>query len=270
MNEPLPLDPLDARLRTVAPGFAYPPTPDIAGAVGRRLAAGRPQRTRPRLRLAAVVLALLLAVLATLFLVPEARAWVQSIFPIGSVEIVRITPTPTPSVPATLAPTAIPPASKAAPVPTWAPDLAGETTLAKAQAGAGIPIRLPNYPPGIGPPDRVFVQDIGGQAVILVWLAPGHPDQPRLSLHALTSGMIARKMVDPSTTIQETTVNGQYAVWVRGPHMLQYRSGQPNDQLRPEQLVRGNTLIWTQGTITYRLETSEPITEAIKIAESVR
>jgi hypothetical protein len=29
-------------------------------------------------------------------------------------------------------------------------------------------------------------------------------------------------------------------------------------------------LIWTQGTITYRLETSEPITEAIKIAESVR
>jgi hypothetical protein len=266
MNEPLPRDPLDARLSTVAPGFAYPPTPDIAGPVGRRLAAARPHPARIRLRLAGVVLALLLAVLATLFLVPEARAWVQRIFHIGSVEIVRITPTPTPPVPATPGPAAIPPTL----VPTWAPDLAGATTLAKARATAGIPIRLPSYPPDLGRPDRVFVQDIGGQAVILVWLVPGHPDQPRLSLHALTSGMIARKMVDPSTTVQETTVNGQYAVWVRGPHMLQYRSEQPNDQLRPEKLVPGNTLIWTQGTITYRLETSATITEAVKIAESVR
>jgi hypothetical protein len=266
MNEQLPLDPLDARLRTVAPGFAYPPTPDIAGAVGRRLAAARPQRARVRLRLAGVVLALVLAVLATLFLVPEARAWVQNIFHIGSVEIVRVTPAPTPPVPATPGPTAIPPTA----VPTWAPDLAGETTLANAQATASIPIRLPTYPPGLGPPDRVFVQDIGGPAVILVWLVPGHPDRPRLSLHALTAGMIARKMVDPSTTIQETTVNGQYAVWVSGPHMLQYRSARQDDQLRPEQLVPGNTLIWTQGTITYRLETSATITEAVKIAESVR
>jgi hypothetical protein len=266
MNEQLPLDPLDARLHTVAPGFAYPPTPDIASAVGRRLAAARPQRGRMRLRLAGIVLALLLAVLATLFLVPEARAWVQSIFHIGSVEIVRLTPAPTPPMPATPGPTAVPPTL----VPTWAPDLAGATTLDQARQTAGIPIRLPSYPPGIGPPDRVFVQDIGGSAVILVWFAPGHPDQPRLSLHALASGMIARKMVDPSTTIQETTVNGQYAVWVHGPHMLQYRSGRQNDQLRPEQLVLGNTLIWTQGTITYRLETGETITEAVKIAESVR
>jgi hypothetical protein len=52
--------------------------------------------------------------------------------------------------------------------------------------------------------------------------------------------------------------------------MLQYRSEQPNDQLRPEKLVPGNTLIWTQGTITYRLETSATINEAVKIAESVR
>jgi hypothetical protein len=29
-------------------------------------------------------------------------------------------------------------------------------------------------------------------------------------------------------------------------------------------------LIWTQGTITYRLEKTETITEAVKIAESVR
>ena len=71
MNRDLPLEPIDERVRVVARAFAYPPTPDIAGAAQRRLAEGGSRSTQargpaalaPRLRLTWVVVALLVALL---------------------------------------------------------------------------------------------------------------------------------------------------------------------------------------------------------------
>jgi hypothetical protein len=55
-------------------------------------------------------------------------------------------------------------------------------------------------------------------------------------------------------------------VWVEGPHIYQQTSGGTTF----ERLVEGNVLIWTQGVVTYRLETALSQAEALTIAESLR
>jgi hypothetical protein len=97
-------------------------------------------------------------------------------------------------------------------------DLAGETTLSEALARVRFPIRLPTYPADLGPPDRVFLQNLGGQALILVWLEPGSQTQAELSLHILGPGVEATK--GPPESIAFTTVHDQPAVWATGPYYL--------------------------------------------------
>jgi hypothetical protein len=283
MSEQRPSDPLDDRLREAGARFKYPPTPDIARTVRRRLAAegarpaGRGLRRSRWAPVAAAIAFLLLALLA----VPEVRAGIRAILRIGSVEIVLPTPTlrvpiptggPVPSATARSAQAA----STAAPAPTPQPsatpmasllDLAGETTLDDARRR--VPFKLPSYPPDLGPPSRVFVQDFDGPVAILVWVVPGKPDQARLSLHALTSQAFAQKMAGENTLIKRTTVAGHEALWVHGPHLLQFyqhRSGYPEGRM-----VRGDVLIWTQDGLTYRLESEGDLTveQAVKIAASL-
>src|SRR5439155_26603592 len=68
-------------------------------------------------------------------------------------------------------------------------DLAGETTLQAARQEVRF-LDLPAYPPDLGKPDKVFTQDLGGPAVILVWTQPGHPEQVRLALYEMVSASI--------------------------------------------------------------------------------
>lgn len=264
----------EERLREQARAFPYPPTPDAAGAVRRHLAEEAAQRSRRRWSSHRLVWAgaLLAIILVSLLSVPEVRARIGALLRIGAVEIVLATPTPgiTATVPA---PTTTATSEAPTPRPTLRAsvlNLAGETSLPAAQNQVPFPIRLPTYPPNLGPPDNVFVQDLGGPAVIFVWLEPGSEDRVRLSLHALTSDVFAEKTLHEVTRLQETTVNGQPAAWVRGPHILQFynRSGYPDYDAR--RLVDGNVLIWTEGEITYRLETDLPLEEAVRIAESLQ
>jgi hypothetical protein len=136
--------------------------------------------------------------------------------------------------------------------------------LDKAQQQAGFTIRLPAYPPDLGPPNHVFLQQLGGPMVVLAWTAPGQPDKVLLSLHEFGPATYAEKM--PPRVVQETTVNGVRAIWTEGPHLLVFRSG----DLGPRELVRGHTLIWEQGGVTYRLETDQDLAEAIRSAASLR
>lgn len=260
----------ERQLRDTASALRYPPTPDIASAVARRLQAGaRPSRDRPLLRgLAIAALLLVLAALAA----PPVRAALAEILRIGAIRIVPAAPTPI--LPP---PTAEPAGSRAAsPTPAPAPatptplasvlDLAGETTLAAAQAQAGFPIRLPEYPADLGTPDRVFLQDLGGPLVVLVWLDPADASKVRLSLHEFGPNTFAEKLAP--RVVRETQVNGAPALWARGPHLLQTQS-RPQEYTQ-RRLVNGHVLIWTAGDITYRLENDLSEAEAIRIAESLR
>jgi len=225
---------------------------------------------RDRLR---VALAMLTMILAVLLAVAPVRAAILSVLQIGAVRIFTSEPTASglPTLPESsagqniLAPTA--PRAAATP-PGTILDLAGETTLADAQERAGFPIRLPSYPGDLGPPDRVYVQDIGGIAVILVWIDHTRPEQVRLSLHQLGPGIDVVKNQPP--IIEQTAVNGQPAVWTSGPYPLEVQPSTPTDHhLAARRLVSGHTLVWAVGPITYRLETDQPLDVAVRIAESL-
>lgn len=254
----MPLDRLEVELRRTARAFPYPATPDVARAVSRRLSGATPRRPARRPALAWALVALVLTA-AGLLSVPEVRAAIVDFIRIGAVRIYLIAPTSTPTATAP-APT---------PRPTPAPlasvlDLAGQTTLKQAEADARFAIRLPGFPPDLGAPHRVFLQDLGGQVLVLVWMDPAQPDRVRLSLHQIEPGSFAITKVEPRV-VQETTVNGRPAFWAEGPYMIEARGGAY--ELR--RLIEGHVLIWTEDGITYRLETDLPLSEAVRVAESV-
>lgn len=258
-----PTDPRwEARVHTIARRFAYPPTPALADAVQQRLtepAARFSQRQWLRPVLAfGLVLALLIA---GLLAVPPVRAAIAEWLQIGAVRIWLVTPTP--------APLPLPPAPSPQPTPTLLPtlfDLAGATTLAAAQQQVDFPVRLPTYPADLGAPDGVYYQDLGGPALVLVWLDPAQPTRARLSLHILGPTVFAEK--GNVGRVEQTTVNGQPALWTEGPYLLAYRRGNAIDW-DIQRLVEGHVLLWTADQLTYRLETSTSLAEAVRIAESL-
>jgi len=266
--------PFEQEIQAAASGFPYPPTPRIADAVIRRL---KPRPRASRLVISKLVwaMAIFIAIVTALMLVPPVRAAVQEWIRIGVVRILPPLSTPTPTaIPSQQSNLGLLP-DTAAPDPTLSnppttptafslENLAGETTLEEARARLSFPILVPSYPQGLGLPQRVYLQDQGGPMLVLVWLNPANPEHIELSLHILTSGSWAVEKIKPQV-IQNTTVKGQPAVWVEGPYFLQLLN-RNFDLLR---LIEGHVLIWTQDDLTYRLETDLSLDEAVLMAESL-
>jgi hypothetical protein len=262
--KPMPEEELEARLRAAARAFSFPPTPDLALGLVRRAAAPRPFFRR-RLVWVGVLLALVLAVIG---IVPPVRAAVLDWIRMGAVRIYLIQPTQAP------APTPLPhtptPARTLTPHPSQTPirsvlDLSGETTLAQAQSQSNFTLRLPAFPAGLGPPDHVYYQDIAGPVVMLVWIEPDHPDQVRLVLSETSANSIIFQKIVPKS-VQDTTVNGQPALWVDAPYLLLSGSGETVTRRLVES---GYTLIWTEGPMTYRLELGASLDFARRVAQSL-
>jgi hypothetical protein len=215
----------------------------------------------------------LLALLAALLAVPEVRAGIVEFLQIGDVRIFfggRPTPSAAPS-PASAA-TATPRGAAAA-GPTATPHpflrLAGEMTLAEAEEEAGFDLLWPAYPSGLGEPDHVYLQDMNGVAVIMVWLNPAAPDRPGLVLYTLDLGPDAFAGKFEWDYLEGTTVGGRAAFWVQGEHYLFFHDGSGELNMASARLVSGNVLVWQQGDLTYRLETDASLEEAVRIAESL-
>jgi hypothetical protein len=258
----------EQRLISMANGLDYPRTPDIAAAVMTRL---RPS-TRPRFisRRLAWSLTILLVLFSSLMLIPPARAAIIEFIQIGIVRIFPRSVEPKTEVPRTAMPESIMPTTATPSLlsSTLIPgliQLAGETTLAGAQQRVNYSILLPTYPPDLGQPDYVFVQDAEGEMAILVWLDPQQPDQVLMSLHFVPLGSWAIEKAEPQV-IEEANVNGQRAIWATGPYPLRMYNG----DLDFTRLIDGHVLIWANGDVTYRLETNQPLEEAIKVAESLQ
>jgi hypothetical protein len=230
--------------------------------------------TRPRFRLASRTVAwsltIILVLCSSLMLIPPARAAIIEFIQIGIVRIFpragQPTPEPTrtpssmPEAPVTA--TAAPPASDLIPI---LGQIAGKTSLADAQKRVSYSILLPIYPPDLGEPDYVYVQDAKGYMTILVWLDPQQPDKVLMSLHFLPAGSWAIDKAQPQV-IDDTSVNGKRALWTVGPYPLRLYNG----ELDFRRLISGHVLIWEEGDITYRLESDLSMEEAVKIAESLQ
>lgn len=252
------------RLKTIANGMEYPRTPDVARRVMTRLHSS--PRPRFGLKRLAWSLTLILVLLSSLLLIPPVRAAVIEFIQIG---IVRIFPRPAELTatlePASITPTTATPSSQPAALIGLLEQIAGETKLANAQQMTEYPILLPTYPPDLGQPDHVYVQEADGTMTILVWESSLQPGRVTLSLHFIPAGSWTIKKFEPAV-IQETEVNGQRAVWTEGPYPLILRNG----NVEFTRLVDGHALIWTDGEVTYRLGTELGMEEAIKAAESLQ
>ena len=243
----------EGNLRQLAARFAYPTTPDISRRVAVRLAGRRPGLRPWQLALIAIVVGL-----AALLAIPEARAMISGFFRIGPIRIVPFGPTPT--LTTEPAATAVP---GVAPLARELRGLAGETTFEAAPGLAPFPVLVPTYPPDLGSPDHVYYQP-GSLMLILAWDDPTDSNQLTMSLYEVDSDSWVISKFEPQV-IEETTVNGNYALWVQGPYYIELANG--DYTLR--RLVDGATLIWDDGAVTYRLEGDLPLQEAIRVAESL-
>jgi hypothetical protein len=253
----LSIDVFGERVGRLAVQLPYPATPNVLAGVRQR--GYRGSAPRAYRRLAAVVIALVL-VAASALAVPQVRAAIVEFFQIGVVRIFPVAPT--------ITPTAIGTQTLPAPTPTLLPslfNLEGETTLAQARADTGLTLPLPTYPADLGRPNAVFVQEVDGTMVVMVWIDKENPTQIGLSLHIIEQGSYAITKIGP-TILSRTAVNDEIAYWTEGPYIVRLRNGDM-DQRR---LIAGHVLIWSEGILTYRLETDLSMEEAVKIAESLQ
>lgn len=249
----------EERIRRLASKMAYPPTPPVERWVSDELAGKQPWRFQQR-PLAWTVAALLLLFFVTLAFIPGARATVTETIRVGAVRIFLgpeaasglATPRPTLEVPAR---------GTASPTPFPRPDFAGETTLAAVEERLQEPVLLPSYPPTLGEPDRVFFQETPAAALILLWLED--QGEVKLALFRLAPSTVYGKL--QPQLVQRTIVNGEPALWTTGPYLVEVEG----EGLRERRLIEGHVLIWSGENFTYRLETDAPLSEAVRIAESL-
>jgi hypothetical protein len=249
---------LERALRELGPRYPYPPTPNLAVAVRRRIVA-RPVTPVRRLTLwrdprrLALAAAVVLALVGTAFLVnPTTRDAIAHFFHVRGVIVNRETTLPSLS-------------------PGTPLDLGRRTTMADAQSAVKFTIAVPSE---LGTPDGVFVVTgiPGGEVALAYSPRPGIPLVKQTGLGVLVTefrgdlipGFI-NKGVEEGTTAQEVSVNGDPGWWIAGqPHMIFVQIA---GQGQPETLrMAANTLIWEHGGVTYRIESSLSKADAFRIA----
>lgn len=237
---------IERELRDVAATVSWPPTPDLAGAVGARLAA--PERgAQPwwrRRRVVAVALAALVVAAAAAMAVPESRSAVLRWLGIGGVEVVRVDELPRVSQPG--------------PLPG--------RPLSLAEVRRSVPYDLLSPPARLGPPDEIrLLEDLS--VVTFVWRERGEPRLAVTQLPGTTERPLLQKLVGSGTRIEEFVDRGRPAIWLEGEghDVLVLRPGSGGvyqDRAR----LAGNTLLVSRGELTLRVEGDLTRAQALEIA----
>ena len=268
---------LERSLVALADSLDFPGEIDLAERVAARLEAPRPLVHRPALRRAlALAAAAVLVVAVVLVASPRARRAVADLLGIGGVAIDAGRSAPATTLPAGVsAPAATLPAASA-PGATFPAALDGVAAgLADSAQRLGIP---PPVPTALGPPAAVtFGPPPPGGELALVW--PPSASLPPTAIpgvgallsvfRAEVDEAFVQKTLTPGTTYERVLVNGRPAIWLAGsPHLFLYRG--PDGAVDQQTLrLAGNTLIWTDGPFTYRLESALDRDAAIAVAQTV-
>ena len=237
---------LEQELVALGADVAYPPTPDLAADVRRRVEA-EPARglTWPSRRLIVVALAVL-AIVAGVMAVPQARSTILRLFGIGGVTVVQVEELPRVDAP-----------------PIY---LGQRVSRAEAERRADFEVLEPD----VDDPEAVYVLD--GPTGVQVGFRWGSARRPRLLLTQFRGRVgteFARKVAGEGTRIEHVRVDGAPALWLSGrPHFFYYvdAAGNPHEQ---QLALARNTLLWTKGPLTFRLEGELTKSKALEIAESV-
>lgn len=238
---------LEQALRQLGGSVEFPPTPDVASAVRRRLGEEPRRRWRPSRRALAVALAVLAVAVGAVLAVPSARTAILEWLGLKGVDIVRVEKLPEVRGPADLG-------------------LGRSVTLAEARRRVSYRLVVPKVEE-LGPPDAVYVgAHGGGNQVSFLW---GSPGRVRLLVSEFPGESIAQKTLGPGTSAEHVDVNGQPGVWIEGaPHTFVYKVGDAfyEETLR---LVK-NALVWQHDELTMRLEGDVSRPQALEIARSTR
>jgi hypothetical protein len=143
-------------------------------------------------------------------------------------------------------------------------------------ARAGFEVRWPADPLA-GPPDAAYVDETKHGQVSLVWatradlpatLEPGVGLLMTEFLGTVDDAYYG-KAVGSGTTVEPVLVGGQRGYWLSGePHFFFYTG--PGGVVQDERRWVGDALIWSDGTVTYRLESALGREATIRIATTVR
>jgi hypothetical protein len=244
---------LDATLADLGERLAYPRPTRLADAVRARLREPRVGHWWDALRSPRYAFAPVFATLAVLALVivlaaPDARAAASNFLHAWGIDIFRVPSIATPAV-----------------SPSPRSGLGALTTLADARVRAGFPVRVPSDP-RLSTPDEVY----GQRAGIPISHEPGVSVLVVEFRGTFDEGLTGGKGVGPDTKIESLTVNGGRGLWIEGaPHLFFYRDA--SGQISTETLrLAGNTLIWEQDGVTFRLEAQVSREDALRIAATFR
>ena len=245
-------------------------------------------------RAALGLVALLVIVGAVVAISPEARTAVADRLGLRGVQIGQV-----PALPASATPTvgtppgavrtvvpAVPPATT--PLPSASPPppspgvrlgLGQQLTLDQARGRVAFQVLVPN---ALGTPDETYLLSTpaGGQVALVYYPRPDLPEASTTGVGLLltefqadihTVGPIAiGKGLPPGTRLEEVQVNGGRGYWIDGdPHVFFFRDAR-GQQLSENTRLASNVLLWEQGPLTLRLESSLPKDAALSIAASVQ
>jgi len=190
---------------------------------------------------------------------------------------------PPASVLPSVSPTVSPTASRApTPTPTLPPitgmrlALGRQVALDQVESETGVPVRLPKDE-RLGPPDSVWIDPAKGDQVAYVWKAG--TDLPQ-TLEPGVGLVLMRfdgqneegfydKAINSGTTLERVKVGGHDGYWISGdPHFFFYTTADGRFVEDPRRWV-GAALIWTDGTATYRIESSLGRDATIALAASI-
>jgi len=274
-------DELGVALTALAPDLAFPSV-DVAAVVARRLEDERRPAGRrvegawrrlggilpPRGLRRALVVALLVVALT-------AVAAGATYFGVRGIEIVFRNgggPSPiasggSPSSPgASISPSPLP--SPTLPGLGDRLELGNPSSLDAARAAAGYQVAVPPAVPGFGPPLVFLAHDDVVTRVSFVWVRDGEPKLLLTEFNADPYQPYLKKVSLEGGHVRPVTVNGELGYWLSGtPHELDYVDPDGMHFIDHPRLA-GNTLVWTRGDVTLRLEGAPNLRDALRIARA--
>jgi hypothetical protein len=237
---------LEHALRQLGGMVEFPPEPDLAAGVRRRLGEAPSRRWAPR-RIALVALAVLVVAVGAALAVPSARTAVLEWLGIKGVKVTRVETLPKVSLLNEFG-------------------LGERVSLAEARRRA--PWLVEPQLDSLDPPDQIYYSSsVPHGQVSFLW---GSKTEVQLLMTQATGEVFAEKMLGPGTDVERANVDGRPGVWLTGdPHVFLYRDSRGNIRQETARLAR-NTLLWQHDELTVRLEGELSKGEALEIARSVR
>jgi hypothetical protein len=142
-------------------------------------------------------------------------------------------------------------------------------TIDEAREAVGFELLLPTA--GLGTPEVFLSEAVPGGMVSLLYPARDG-NGPGLLITEFAGGtdrQLVTKDVGPGTTVTPVEV-GIGGFWIEGdPHTVLFED-QTGDIRADEPRLAGNTLIWVDGGVTFRLESGGDLEQALEIADSMR